>query len=348
MPIRRADSRFRRWSFFLTVVFLVHQAALGQGSYTAQVRGTVTDPAHAVVNNAKVTLTNESTSIATTATTNASGEYVVNGLRPASYTIKVESPGFRGVVQKGLVLAVSQQATVDFALSLATTTESVTVTDTAPLLDTGTSSLGTEVTNEFVSRMPLQGRDANQLVYLSAGVTTLNNADAYPTGTNFSSNGQRYGSGEIRLDGNAATGPEQGEGATNNESYMPSTEVIQEFKVQNNSFAAEFGSNGGTVVNVVMKSGTNKFHGSGWWFGQRAGLNANDFFSVRNGIPRGANTIDQYGFSLGGPIFKGKTFFLVDMERVRNIGKQLVSGVPEYRCVSSLCDPGNELDECYF
>jgi carboxypeptidase family protein/TonB-dependent receptor-like protein len=325
MAIRCADSRFRRWSFFLTVVFLVHQAALGQGSYTAQVRGTVTDPAHAVVNNAKVTVTNESTSITTTATTNASGEYVVNGLRPASYTIKVEAPGFRDVVRKGLVLAVSQQATVDFALNLASTTETVTVTETAPLLDTGSSSLGTDITNEFVSRMPLQGRDANQLVYLSAGVTTLNNADAYPQGTNFSSNGQRYGSAEIRLDGNLATGPEQGEGAINNESYMPSTEVIQEFKVQNNSFAAEYGSNGGTVVNVVMKSGTNNFHGSGWWFGQRSWLNANDFFSARNGVPRSEGTQDQYGFSLGGPIFKGKTFFLVDLERVRSIGKSLVS-----------------------
>jgi hypothetical protein len=90
MAIRRADSRFRRWSFFLIVVFLVHQAGLGQGSYAAQVRGTVTDPAHAVVNDAKVTVTNESTGIAT-ATSNASGEYVVNGLRPASYTIKVEA-----------------------------------------------------------------------------------------------------------------------------------------------------------------------------------------------------------------------------------------------------------------
>src|SRR5450755_517041 len=325
MPIRHADSRFCRWSFLLTVVFLVHQAAFGQGSYTAQVRGTVTDPAHAVVGNAKITATNESTSIATTATTNASGEYVVNGLRPASYSIKVEAPGFRDVVRTGLVLAVSQQATVDFALSLATSKETVTVTDTAPLLDTGSSALGTEVTNEFVSRMPLQGRDANQLVYLSAGVTTLNNADQYPQGTNFSSNGQRYGSAEVRLDGNLATGPEQGEGATNNESYMPSTEVIQEFKVQNNSFAAEFGSNGGTVVNVLMKSGTNKFHGSGWWFGQRAWLNANDFFSARNGVPRSAGTHDQYGFSLGGPIFKGKTFFLVDLERQRNIGKNLIS-----------------------
>jgi hypothetical protein len=83
---------------------------------------------------------------------------------------------------------------------------------------------------------------------------------------------------------------------------------------------------GGTVVNVLMKSGTNHFHGSGWWFGQRSWLNANDFFSVRNGIPRSEGTVDQYGFSLGGPIFKGKTFFLVDLEKVRHNGKNLVSG----------------------
>jgi hypothetical protein len=186
--------------------------------------------------------------------------------------------------------------------------------------------MGTEVTNEFISRMPLLNRDTTALVYLSAGVTELNNAGGgYPAGTSFSSNGQRYGSAEIRLDGGLATGPEQGEGSTTNLSYLPSGEVIQEFKVQNNSFAAEFGSNGGTVVNVLMKSGTNKYHGSGWWFGQRTELNANDFFSNKNGIPRTDSTRDQYGFSISGPIFKGKTFFLFDLERVRQNDKSLVS-----------------------
>jgi hypothetical protein len=318
-------SRGRDAGLVLLVALLSSTVALGQGSYTAQVRGTVRDQTGAVVQNAKLTITNDGTGIATTASTGTNGEYVFNGLRPATYTLKVEASGFQEKTQTNIVLAVAQAATLDFVVKPYSFHETVTVTETAPLLDTGSSSLGTEVTNEFVSRMPLQGRDANQLVYLSAGVTQLNNADAYPTGTNFSSNGQRYGSGEIRLDGNLATGPEQGEGATNNESYMPSTEVIQEFKVQNNSFAAEYGSNGGTIVNVVMKSGTNKFHGSGWYFGQRSWLNANDFFSVRNDIPRGQGTVDQYGFSLGGPIFKGKTFFLVDLEKIRTISKQLVS-----------------------
>jgi hypothetical protein len=311
--------------FLFVVSLLSATITLGQGNYTAQVRGTVADQTGAVLPGAKLTMTNNDTGIATLASTDSNGRYVFNGLRPATYTVKVEATGFQEVVQKDIVLGVEQQATLDFVVKPYSFHESVTVTETAPLLDTTGGSLGTEVTNEFVSRMPLQGRDANNLVYLSAGVTQLNNADAYPFGTAFSSNGQRYGSAEIRLDGTLATGPEQGEGATNSESYMPSTEVIQEFKVQNNSFAAEYGSNGGTVVNLVLKSGTNHFHGSGWWFGQRSGLNANDFFSVRDGIPRGAGTVDQYGFSLGGPIVKGKTFFLVDLERIRSIGKQLVS-----------------------
>ena len=111
--------------------------------------------------------------------------------------------------------------------------------------------------------------------------------------------------------------PEQGEGATTNVYYQPSVEIVQEFKVENNSFSAEFGNNGGTVVNIVLKEGGNKFHGSGWWFGQRSALDANDWFSNAQGIPKADHVRDQYGFSLGGPIRKEKTFFFVDFEKLR-------------------------------
>jgi hypothetical protein len=312
----------------ILVVAFSSAPAWSQASYTAQVRGTVTDQSGAVVPGAKVTLTNDGTNISTTATTDGHGQYVFNGIRPAVYTLKVESAGFQESVQKNVVLAVAQQASLDLVLRPIGASITMTVTDTAPLLDLTGASLGTEVTNEFVSRMPLADRQVVNLVYLSAGVTELNNGiqPPYPAGTNFSSNGQRYGSAEFRLDGALATGPEQGEGATSNLSYIPSAEVIQEFKVQNNSFSAEYGSNGGTVVNVLMKSGTNKFHGSGWWFGRRTALNANDFFSNRSGVPRADSTRDQYGFSLLGPIVKDKTFFLFDLERERQNDKGVISG----------------------
>ena len=326
MRIRQKGSIGHSLSVVLALT-LSSMSAWSQASYTAQVRGTVTDSSGAVVPNAKVTLTNDGTQISATTDTDGHGQYVFNGVHPDTYSLQVESSGFQKSVQKNLVLAVAQQASIDLVLRPVGASITMTVTDSAPLLDLTGASLGTEVTNEFISRMPLQDRDVTKLVYLSAGVTELNNGDpGYPVGTNFSSNGQRYGSAEIRLDGNLATGPEQGEGATTNLSYVPSAEVIQEFKVQNNSFSAEYGSNGGTVVNVLLKSGTNNFHGSGWWFGRRTALNANDFFSNRAGVPRGDSTRDQYGFSVRGPIQKGKTFFLFDLERVRQNDKGLISG----------------------
>jgi len=318
--------RFAELAVLALAVSFSSTNAWPQASYTAQVRGTVTDQTGAVVPNAKVTLTNDGTNIASVAATDGHGQYVFNGVRPATYTLKAESAGFQETVQKNVVLAVAQQASLNFVLKPSGSSITMTVTETAPLLDLTGASLGTEVTNEFISRMPLPDRDVTKLVYLSAGVTELNNGIGYPVGTDFSSNGQRYGSAEIRLDGTLATGPEQGEGATSNLSYVPSAEVIQEFKVQNNSFSAEYGSNGGTVVNVLMKSGSNKFHGSGWWFGRRTALNANDFFSNRNGVPRGESTRDQYGFSVLGPIVRDKTFFLFDLERVRQNDKGLISG----------------------
>lgn len=166
---------------------------------------------------------------------------------------------------------------------------------------------------------------------MSGGVTEVAGAgtqDNYPAGTNFVSNGQRNATAEVRLDGALISAPEQGEGATSNVYYEPSVEIIQEFKVQNNSFSAEFGNNGGTVVNMVLRSGTITFHGSGWWFGQRSGTDARDFFNPEPG-PKPNHERDQYGFSVGGPIRRDKTFFFFDLERVRdNEPINLVATVP--------------------
>jgi len=155
---------------------------------------------------------------------------------------------------------------------------------------------------------------------LSGGVTETAGSgtqDNYPTGTNFVSNGQRNATAEVRLDGALISAPEQGEGATSNIYYEPSVEIVQEFKVQNNSFSAEFGNNGGTVVNMVLKSGTNVFHGSGWYFMQRAGTDARDFFNPAPG-QKPDHKRDQGGFSIGGPIRKNRTFFFADLEKVRD------------------------------
>jgi hypothetical protein len=291
-----------------------------QATYTAQLTGVVTDASGGVVPGAKVTLTDQATSVSQSYATNGRGVYVFTGIRPGTYNIRVEAPNLGTRERKGMVLAVSQQATLDFTLSPSSVSERVTVTGQAPLLDTGNASLGTDVTNEYVRDIPLPDRSFFGLVFLAGGVTETagqGTTDSYPTGTNFVSNGQRNATAEIRVDGALTSAPEQGEGATTNVYYQPSVEIVQEFKVENNSFSSEFGNNGGTVVNIVLKEGGNKFHGSGWWFGQRSALDANDFFNNAQGIPRPDHLRDQYGFSLGGPIKKEKTFFFVDFEKVR-------------------------------
>src|SRR5262249_9528682 len=123
--------------------------------------------------------------------------------------------------------------------------------------------------------------------------------------------------------------PEQGEGGNSNVYYTPSVEVIQEFKVENNSFSAEYGNNGGTVINIMMRQGGNQLHGSGWDFGQRDTFNANDFFSHAAGQPKPPLVQDQYGGMISGPIRKNKTFFLFDFEKLRDIGSsQTVATFP--------------------
>jgi hypothetical protein len=301
-------------------ILIVIPRAVAQSTYTAQLTGVVTDSSGGVIPEAKVTLTDEATGVGSTYTTDSRGIYVFTGVRPSTYSIRVEAPNLGRQERKGLILAVSQQATLDFTLTPGTVSESVTVTEQAPLLDAGNAALGTDVTNEYVRDIPLINRSMFGLAFLAGGVTETTGSgtqDSYPSGTNFVSNGQRNATAEVRLDGALTSAPEQGEGGTTNVYYQPSVEIVQEFKVENNSFSAEYGNNGGTVMNLVLKQGGNQFHGSGWWFGQRSALDANDWFNNADGIPKPDHLRDQYGFSLGGPIRKQKTFFFIDLEFTR-------------------------------
>src|SRR6476646_3922640 len=299
----------------LAALLLLVGTASGQASYAAQVRGVVKDQSGAMIPQATITITNDATGIGTTAKTDEHGLYILTGLRPAVYTIKAEGTGFRAAEQKNVVLQVDQQTSIDFELHPLGVITTVEVTTAAPLLDTESAALGTDITNEYVRDIPLYNRNVFGLVFLAGGVTETTGSDlGYPAGTNFVSNGQRNATAQITLDGSPLSAPEQGEGGNSNVYYQPSVEIVQEFKVQNNSFSAEFGNNGGTIVNMVLKQGGNAFHGSGWWYGQRSNFDARDFF---NSGAKPDHVRDQYGFSLGGPIIKNKTFFFVDAEKVR-------------------------------
>ena len=228
----------------------------------------------------------------------------------------VESNGFGPVEKAGIALDVNQQTTLNVTLNPAAANTSVTVEATPVLLDADNATLGTDVGTKYLTQIPLENRDPFGLAFLAAGVTETAGSgiqDCYPAGTNFVSNGQRNATAEIRLDGTLTTAPEQGEGGTSNIYYQATVEALQEVKVQNNSFSAEYGNNGGTVLDEVMKSGTNSFHGSAYEFNQNSIFDARDYF---NSGPKPGHSQNQFGFSIGGPIRKNKTFFFADLETV--------------------------------
>ena len=307
--------RFRASILALALCCCSHLAN-AQSNDQAQIRGTVTDSSGALVAQARVTLTDTGTNVSQKTTSNDHGLYVFTGLSASNFHMLVEAPGFGSVEKAGIILTVNQQTTLNVTLLPAGASSSVTVESVPVLLDADNATLGTDVGEKYLTQIPLENRDPFGLAFLAAGVTESAGSginDSYPAGTNFVSNGQRNATAEIRLDGTLTTAPEQGEGGTSNIYYQATVEALQEVKVQNNSFSAEFGNNGGTVIDEVMKSGTNSLHGSAYEFNQNAIFDARDYF---NNGPKPGHSQNQFGGSIGGPIIKNKTFFFADFERV--------------------------------
>jgi hypothetical protein len=283
---------------------------------TALVRANVTDPSGASVPSATVTMTNDGTGVEFTCVTESDGSCKFNALKPASYTAKVKADKFEMALREHVVLQVGQQVDLNFALVVGSEKTTVTVQAGAPLINTVTAELGTTVAGNYILDMPLFDRNPNSLIFLAPGVTNVNGGDVNALGgLNFSSNGQRTFSSELRLDGAVATTPEGGEGGTNNATYKPSVEGIQEFKLLTNGYSAEYGSNGGTVISMITKSGTNDFHGSGFYFTRRPWMDANSFSGNAGDQPKASYKREEYGGSVGGPILKKKAFFFFDFER---------------------------------
>ena len=292
------------------------------------IRGTVTDVTGAVVRGAKITLTDVGTNVALTTTSSNDGAYTFTSLRASQYSLLAESPSFGSVEKTGITLTVNQQTTVNFTLG-ASDKSTVTVQSVPVLLDSDNATLGADIESKYMTQLPLANRDPFGLAFLAAGVTETAGSginDSYPSGTNFVSNGQRNATADVRLDGTLISAPEQGEGGTTNLYYQATVEGLQEEKVQNNGMSAEIGGSGGTEIDEVMKSGTNQLHGSAYWFNQNGATDARDYFNTG---PTPAHSQNQAGFSLGGPIRKGKTFFFVDLESViANSPVNIVATVP--------------------
>ncbi|MBL8233436.1 MAG: TonB-dependent receptor [Bryobacterales bacterium] len=299
---------------FRALVVAAIGAALGfSQSFTASVRGTVTDGSGGVVPNATVIVTEAARNVQHKATSDTSGRYFVTALPPGTYTLTVESAGFRRYAQSEFPLTVQQQATIDVQLQVGEVSSTVQVAGEAPLLNTTISSLGQTVENKYILSLPNIGRDSLNLAYMTPGVVGSAGRRG-DTNTNFVANGARNSTSDVLVDGVTVTTVEQNSGITDLK-YKPSVDAVQEFKMQTNFFPAEYGQTGGAVVNMVTKSGTNEFHGTGFYFFRDAALNANGWFANRAGSPRANFRRNQLGGVLGGPVVKNKTFFFATYER---------------------------------
>jgi hypothetical protein len=284
-------------------------------SFTATVRGVVTDAARGAVPAAKVTLTDVQRNTVHRGETDSIGRYTIAAVPVGTYAMTVEATGFQKYTRSAFPLAVQEQATIDVELQVGQVTTSVEVTGAAPLLNITSANLGQVIDNRYIDQLPLINRNVFQLAMLTPGVVGAAGAYNAAESLNFSAVGTRNSTAEVLLDGVTITVPEHNAGITT-PTHTPSVDAVQEFKVQTSYFSAEFGNTGGAVVNMVTKSGTNRFHGSGYWYYRDSVLNANSFFSNRSGAKRPSSHRHLYGGTFGGPVKKDRTFFFVSYERI--------------------------------
>jgi outer membrane receptor protein involved in Fe transport len=282
---------------------------------TGRIIGNVTDPSGASVAGAKITVVNVGTKITTMATTDNAGFYQVLSLPIGYYDVTVEKTGFEKVVFTKQQLQISQSLRLDAALVIGKQTESIEVSSQAANVETVNQTIGTSVVGETIQRAPLNGRNVLDLAALQPGVTETN-ADSGAAGS-YSVAGGRSDSVTFLLDG-----------ATNNDLlsnevvFNPNPDTIAEFRIMESNYSAEYGRNGGGVISVVTKSGTNDWHGSAFEFLRNDAFNANLFFNKSNPdptqrLPRPVLKRNQYGATFGGPIKKDKFFFFVGYQGQR-------------------------------
>ena len=275
----------------------------GQTS-TSAISGTVSDTSGAVVPGAAVTLSNQGTGIVQTQKTTPAGVYSFPALAVGTYSVRFEMQGFKTVNHTGNVLEVASPLELNVTLEIGQTSDVVTVEATAEALQTSDASVGNVVTQQEIREIPLNGRNPLALLVLEPGVVQLS---AGSDGTGIHVNGSRDMSSNTTIDGIDAN--ESSVGNASNNVYRLNPDNVQEYKVTTNNQTAEQGRSSGAAVSVATPSGTNQFHGAVFEFFRNTALNSSEFYTNAMGNPKPDIKLNQYGFSVAGPIRRNKTFF---------------------------------------
>jgi hypothetical protein len=319
----------RRSSVLLLIICLLVAMSAAAQNITGTIQGTVTDSQGAAVPNATVTITNAGTGDTRTLTTSSQGFYTAPELQVGTYDVTVKQSSFKSFVSKHVELDASSIATVNATLSVGSVNEQITVEASSVQVETATGALSNTVEGNEVRELPLNGRSFVELTQLMPGVSPT---DAFDTkhkgleaGVDFSVNGNNTTGNLFLVDG--VNNNDIGSNRTI--LLYPSIQAIDEMKVLANSYGPEYGQASGAIVSIITRSGTNKWHGGGFYSGRNTALNATDYFNNLSGLPKSVLHVNDYGFNIGGAAVKDKLFFFVSEEWNKEIrGKARIAEVP--------------------
>jgi hypothetical protein len=325
------DARFLGLAPVLAVLCLVlitATAAYPQGN-TGRILGVVTDQSGGNVANATVTITDVARGVSQTFTTDSDGAYAAGNLLPGTYTVRAEFKGFKTFERKNILLEVGKDVRIDAVLQPGATTETITITEDVPMVDTTSTTLGGTISNEIINDLPLNGRNYQNLISLRPGTSI------YPGGGPWTqtTNGIRPEDTSFIVDGITNDEAFMGLSVTNAAAVLGDAatlipiDAIQEFNTQVNP-KAEYGWKPGAITSVGLKSGTNQVHGTAYAFGRSDSFDARNYFDPV-GTPKTAIDLEQFGFTGGGHIIKDKLFYFGAFESQRySVGNSLPGHVP--------------------
>ncbi len=294
-----------RATFFVITFVTASVASFGQG-FQGGLRGAVRDSAGAFIPGVEVSLVNEGTNVARNTVSNEVGEFVFNFVAPGSYTLKASLPGFKTFERAGINIGTQQFITLDIALEVGARTEEIKVTADAPLLETSNASHGTVLDTLALETLPAPGRNAFMIgvsvpTVIPSGDAQFNRQQDQTNASLLSLGGGTRRGNNYTLDGVPITD------MRNRASANPTIEALDDVKVQVHTYDAEMGRTGGGVFNTTLRSGSNSFHGTGFFQTRPIWAEKNNFFSQKAGIPKPSNPYYLGGGGFGGPIVKDKT-----------------------------------------
>jgi hypothetical protein len=294
-------------SLGLVLSFLLSVSASGQA--VSEMNGTVIDSSQAVLPGVAVTMTEETTGLSRSIVSNDRGRFVAIAVTPGRYTIKAELSGFQTQTRSGVIIAVGQAVTLNFTMPVGQLTDQVVVTGEAPLIEPTQTQIGTNMSQTDIENLPMQGREQFALMQLVPGLTPALQPGSFE-GSAYNANGRESGSNLYLVDGQYNKDDRTG--------TFPQSRVtvdsMAEFQILTHEYGAEYGGASGVIVNAITKSGTNQFHGRGFYFLQDSQLNATNYFDKINGDEKPDSGTKSMGGNIGGPIIRNKAFWFFNYE----------------------------------